>query len=178
MTPKFRIAYERTAGFEGGWSDDPNDRGGKTKYGITEKTWLAHHAGHPPCRIDQITPVDAQDIFFEDYWCKSGCNRLEATSAPQALLNALFDAAVHHGPRTAAKMLQEAFNLVCYNWALLVVDGDIGPRSINSIDSFCRKVEYGAALCGAMAYVRGKKFAEIQERDKSQREYIGWWVRL
>ena len=36
----FEFAYARTADFEGGWANDPNDRGSKTMHGVTESTWL------------------------------------------------------------------------------------------------------------------------------------------
>ena len=60
---KFENAFSRVLGFEGGYSDDPDDRGGKTRFGITEATAAKHgYTGH----MEDITLNFAKHIYKKD----------------------------------------------------------------------------------------------------------------
>jgi lysozyme family protein len=52
--------------FEGGYTNNKNDRGGETKYGICKKQY-------PNLDIKSITIQQAKDIYFTDYWTRSKC---------------------------------------------------------------------------------------------------------
>jgi lysozyme family protein len=180
-TPAFRIAIDRTVRFEGGYSDDPVDRGGKTKYGITEATWFAYHRPHvPPKPVGAITRAEAESVYWRLYWCDAGLDDLDAAAIPQPILSAVFDAGVHHGIGTAAKMLQRAYNVVRYDDALVLTeDGKLGPVTRGALTRFLFRQSNEAALLGALTYERGKLMASIISRDPSQRRFVrGWFGRL
>lgn len=180
-TPAFRNAMSRTAVFEDGWSDDPVDRGGKTKYGVTEATWNAFHKPLlPEKRIEDITKLDAEAVFWKMYWVDAGLDDLDAAAIPQQVLNAVFDAGVHHGPGTAAKMLQVAYNTVRYpDGPILKADGVLGPLTRGALTRLLFKSENERALLGAMALDRGRYMSAIIAKDDTQRRYIrGWFGRI
>src|SRR5262245_1898784 len=105
-------------GSEGGYSDHPADNGGKTKYGITQKTldqWRKTHPGHPS--VAQLNRSEAEQIYKAWYWDRCKCDRL-----PAGLDYLVFDAAVNSGPEQAAKWLQRAVDVTA--------DGVIGPKTI------------------------------------------------
>lgn len=111
---KFDIAYKRTIATEGGYVNDPNDRGGETYMGISRKA-------HPNSKIwqyidkvdktgktnSQITTVlkrntlithYVKQIYKSDYWDKfklDDCNS-------QRIANEIFDDAVNRGVSAAA----------------------------------------------------------------------------
>ncbi|MCK1345155.1 MULTISPECIES: glycosyl hydrolase 108 family protein [unclassified Bradyrhizobium] len=97
-----------TLKYEGGYSNDPNDRGnwtGKkrgvgvlkgTKYGI------AAHA-YPNLDIKNLTLDDAESIYERDYW-----NPVRGESLPYGVDLATFDAGVMSGPRRGVRWLQAA----------------------------------------------------------------------
>ena len=90
-----------------------SDTGGLTKYGISQKAY-------PKLDIKNLTEADAKNIYLRDYW-----NPLKLDNfKDQNLANAVFDAGVNQGIKTAAKMLQIALLRAKEN---LVVDGIIGP---------------------------------------------------
>jgi lysozyme family protein len=89
------------------------DTGGLTKYGISQKAY-------PGLDIKNLTEADAKKIYLRDYW-----NPLKLDGfKDQNLANAVFDAGINQGIKTAAKMLQIALLRAKEN---LVVDGIIGP---------------------------------------------------
>lgn len=56
--------------WEGGYVNDPHDPGGETKYGISKKAY-------PDLDIRNLSNEDIYDIYWRDYWDKTGCEELE-----------------------------------------------------------------------------------------------------
>ena len=65
MNTTFITAFEKVIGIEGGYSDDPDDRGGKTKFGITEAVARAHgYRGE----MRDLGLTTARKIYKSSYW--------------------------------------------------------------------------------------------------------------
>jgi lysozyme family protein len=69
MDSSFDRAWEIVKGFEGGYTKDPNDPGGETKYGISKRAY-------PDEDIVGLTEKRARQIFRRDYWDRVGCGDL------------------------------------------------------------------------------------------------------
>jgi lysozyme family protein len=110
----FPTAFTRIVALEGGYSDDPRDPGGKTKFGITEAVARAH--GYIGAM--QALPLDvAGEIYRASYWDACRCDNL-----PWPLSLYVFDAAVNQGVQPAIKMLQRSLDTV--------QDGLIGSQTL------------------------------------------------
>lgn len=81
---------------EGGYANDPKDRGGETKYGISKKAY-------PNLDIPSLSVDDAKAIYRKDYWDVIGAGKL-----PAGLREAAFDAAVNQGPGWTKRALARA----------------------------------------------------------------------
>ena len=82
--------------------DDPHDPGGRTAYGITQKTydaWRTRH-GLPVRDVWLITESEKQSIYKTEYWDTIGGDRL-----PQGVAMVAFDLAVNSGVSRALKAL-------------------------------------------------------------------------
>jgi len=79
---------------EGGYVNDPTDRGGETKYGISKRSY-------PHLDIKSITKEQMAAIYKRDFWDKMGCDTMQW---PINLI--VFDSAVNHGPLTAQALLK------------------------------------------------------------------------
>lgn len=112
---------EFVARAEGGWSTDPADPGGETRYGISS-------AANPEVDLAALTPAGARAIYRRDYWNhkRLSCDRL-ARVGGTALAVAVFDAAVHSGVRRAAIWLQAAAEDLT---GPLTLDGRVGPITL------------------------------------------------
>ena len=95
----FETAFRFTLGAEGGYVNDSRDPGGETKFGISKRSY-------PAVDIKSLTLEQAQAIYKRDYWEQARCDRM-----PPKIAIAVFDAAVHHGPKTAVKLLQRALKV-------------------------------------------------------------------
>ena len=62
-------AFDMVIGNEGGYVNDPYDKGRETKYGISKKQY-------PHVDIPSLTLEQARDIYHKDYWCRYKCDCL------------------------------------------------------------------------------------------------------
>ena len=109
-------ALKHLLGNEGGFVDHPEDPGGATNYGITERVARAHgYQGD----MRNFPMSMALGIYQSDYWAP-----IKADQLPEALRFHVFDAAVNSGPGRAIKWLQRA--------AGVAEDGVIGPRTLSA----------------------------------------------
>jgi len=83
--------------WEGGYSNDLNDPGGETKYGISKRSY-------PELDISKLTLKQAKEIYYQNYWLKCGCDSL-----PYPFNIVVFDTAVNMGRRRAMNFL-DAYN--------------------------------------------------------------------
>lgn len=100
----FDKAFSIILELEGGYSDDANDPGGKTKYGITES--VARKNGYLG-EMRDLSLQFAQAVYKMRYWEAAGCDYY-----PWPLSLYVFDSAVNQGVEPAKKMLQRALSTV------------------------------------------------------------------
>lgn len=91
---RFTLDWETGHDDSGGYTDDPDDPGGETKWGIAARY-------HPDLNIKELTLEEAIDIYYEEYWVVANCNAF-----PASLAVSLFDSAVNTGPARAVGFLK------------------------------------------------------------------------
>jgi lysozyme family protein len=105
----FDVVFDRVIGIESGYSNNPNDPGGETKYGISKRSY-------PNLDIKNLTREQAKEIYLHDFW-----NYLEMDSLPQSVVYQLFDFAINSGISTSIRYFQRALGVAD--------DGHFGPIS-------------------------------------------------
>jgi len=83
---------------EGGYVNDPLDRGGETNFGISSKA-------NPDIDVSNLTRNQAKQIYKERYW-----DTINAGSLPENIRETAFDASVNQGPGTTLKWLEQSRN--------------------------------------------------------------------
>lgn len=94
----FDDAFVFVIGHEGGYVNDPADKGGETKYGISRRAY-------PNVDIKALTLDGAKGIYYRDYWLAANCNLY-----PSAVALAAFDCAVNLGVYKTKALLAELVN--------------------------------------------------------------------
>ena len=153
---------------EGGYVNHPADKGGATKYGITQKT-LSRYL-ETAVTIDMVKGLDletARDIYELKYYRAPRIDRL-----PQDLQPFLFDCAVNHGPRRAIKFLQNVCNEA--GFGPLSVDGLMGPKTKEQARA-CLE-ELGQWMIVALVEERQMFYVDIVERNESQEVFLKGWL--
>jgi lysozyme family protein len=149
---------------EGGFVYHKADRGGPTKYGVTQKT-LSAYRGYPvtAAAVEALSKAEAHSLYLAMFWEEPGFDSL---NIPTILTEMIFDAGVHHGPGTAVKILQHAVGTKR--------DGDLGPKTYAATQD--QEPEMLAArFMGARVEYIGK----IITRDPTQAVFAhGWMSRM
>jgi len=148
---------------EGGKSDVPGDRGGRTAYGITQATFNAWT--HDERDVWDISQSEVAAIYHVRYWNACQCDKM-----PKGLDLCAFDSAVQHGPGRAIKLLQQALGVED--------DGILGSVTFGGLQA---RVDAGQLTSVVTSYLAARQefYDAIIKRDKTQKKFEhGWNNRL
>lgn len=185
---EFNEAYAITAAHEGGYANDPVDRGGETYRGIAR----VHHpdwsgwrridaqrgkAGFPKSLDkDRTLQANVKALYKRNYW-----DRFDGDALPdQAVANELYDTAVNMGVRRAVRFLQSALNLLNRDqrdYQDLIVDGWFGSKTMTALKTLLEKDGDSVALVKLMNIQQGARYVEIMARDASQERFARGWIK-
>lgn len=161
----FNIAYPLTSKHEGGYVNDPKDRGGETYAGITRKNYPSW-AGWAvvdlmkPLRTNEILPQLADEVkeFYRIYyWNKQSLSGLKS----QKVANAIYDWNINSGA-IAIKAIQRLVNVAD--------DGNVGEMTLKAINAA------GEAVLSKYIDERIAFYKRIVEKDPSQAKFLKGWV--
>ena len=93
---------------EGGYSNNPNDKGGETNKGITYQTYNSYRKsrGRSPRSVKYITDEEVRDIYYNNYYKASGADKIQNPK----LAAYVFDTAVNMGVSRAKEFLAKSGN--------------------------------------------------------------------
>ena len=133
-SPAFEAALPFVLRWEGGFVDHPDDPGGRTNKGVTQKVYDAwrDRQGLPGRDVKGIEESEVRAIYEEGYWIPPRCDLLE-----RQLDLVQFDTAVNMGVKRAVRFLQSAVGCP--------VDGGFGPvteRAVAACDLGTTIVQY------------------------------------
>ena len=140
----------------------PQDRGGPTRYGITQAT-LEAWRGHPVSADDLrcLSREEATRIYRTRYVEGPGFLRVTTDAG---LLSTLVDFAVHSGPRAAVLALQRAIGVT--------PDGVIGQATIDAVQALAPvEVQWRVLV------LRAELLCRLVWRDPRQRPFFRGWLR-
>lgn len=136
---------------EGGYTNDPDDPGGETNFGIDKRS-------HSDVDIKNLTVEQAKDIYFNEYWTKFNC---WLYAAP--LGEVYFDCCVNTGAKQSNKFLQRAVGTT--------PDGVIGPKTLEAI---ANKDAHKTAL--EVINQRQKFYETLAYNKTSLKKFLKGWT--
>ena len=145
----FDRAFDLLMESEGGYSDDSQDTGGETNFGISKRAY-------PKEDIRFLTLERAKELYRRDYW-----DAIRADDLPYPINILIFDAAVNQGKKAAVRMLQEALKIK--------QDGVIGKQTIKAA------VAASDSVCADYLSIRAVRYANTANFGRFGR---GWMKRL
>ena len=145
---------------EGGAVDNPSDRGGTTKYGITKKT-LSDYRGHAVTGVEvfNLSEVEAREIYTLLY-----LKPFAAFNEPSKKIKPLLvDMAVNHGVERAIKILQSALKVM--------QDGVIGHDTLAAYAGADKEPLYLRLIAKRIQF-----YGRIIADDRTQHVFAAGWM--
>jgi lysozyme family protein len=161
---------------EGGYSDHPADRGGATRWGVTEA--VARGSGYGG-DMRAYPRDDAAAVYRSLYWIRP---RFDDVASRASLIAAeLFDTGVNMGPAVAAAFLQRALNALnrgASDYPDIALDGWIGPRTLAALDGFiARRGDSGeTVLLKAIEALQGERYVALAESRPANEAFLYGWL--
>lgn len=156
----FEHAARYTLEEEGVFSDDPDDPGGATKYGISTRSF-------PELNIPELTQEDAKNIYRKEFWEKPGFSKIPDDS----LAVKAFDTGVNMGTRAAGRLLQRSLNDVSPELGV-ATDGVVGPETLAATV----QVETKDLLNAFVKRIK-KRYGDVVKAKPSSAKFLRGWIK-
>lgn len=160
---------------EGCYSNNQNDSGGETMYGITKQVAEQYgYRGEMKC----LPKTLAKQIYREKYWNPLQLDQIERISP--AIVKELLDTGINQGIGRAGEYLQislNALNRQQRDYPDMKVDGQIGPTTIKNLGLFVgKRASMGeTVLLRALNCLQGAFYINLsQNRTKDEDFLFGW----
>lgn len=168
---RFQDAIDTVLLHEGGYVNDPNDSGGATNYGVSDRA-----DGKVDGLIDldrdgvgdtapkNLTRTQAIEYYRRFYW-----RSIYDGIAFQKLATKVFDFAVNMGHAAAHKLLQRA---LCKCGKTVTIDGNFGPATLAAVNQV-----NGPDLTAALCTEAEARYRAIVAAKPSQAKFLNGWIR-
>lgn len=169
----YKLYVPFVLGWEGGYANDKDDKGGETWKGITFATYksLCYKVyGCEPSKQHFLSlSDDAVGLMIKYFWdVSTSNNRIKSQKVAEAITSWAWGSGMQTGCMWFQQMLNKEYN------AGLQVDGNIGILSVKFINSLDADELFRKAIAW-----RRDRFLTIVQRDATQRKWLqGWLNRL
>jgi lysozyme family protein len=162
MKENFDASFARIIKSEGGYVNDPADRGGETNLGVTIGAWGAYlNRAIQPGEMAKLTVDTVKPFYRSMYW-----DKVKGDDLPVGVDYCIFDFAVNAGVGRAAKFLQRAVGALD--------DGAIGPGTL----ALVAKTAPGELLEN-FAKQKEAFYNSLAEKNPTQKKFLkGWMARV
>lgn len=170
------INKEIRPGKDGHYSNDPNDSGGETSWGVTERN--ARKYGYVGAMIDMPRSF-AESYYEQHHWYEPGFYDVSTISLPIA--RELFDTGVNSGPERACEFLQvslNALNRQGKDYPDVDEDFDIGPQTLDALRAYIAfRGKIGeTVLLRALNSLQGAFLIELSRRRQKDENFTFGWL--
>jgi len=145
MKANFKSSFKSVIRHEGGYVDNPRDRGGATNLGVTRKTLASWRKvplrRFPKSEVKNLKLAEVEKIYKAWYW-----DTVKADNLPSGVDYAVFDGAINSGPRQAIRWLQSAVGVKR--------DGRLGPVTMGAVQSAPAKQTVATMLTMRLAWLK------------------------
>ena len=146
---------------EGGYTNDPNDHGGKTTWGITEGEARSHgYTGD----MRNLTQDFAKNIYWTDYYLANNLDKIKDERVALAIL----DISVTGGIGRGIQLARRALKSMGVNIEENTKANQEFIDAVNSVDPL--------QFCHAYAQIQRAFYNSIVQHNETQRKFLKGWL--
>lgn len=172
--PDYRDAIKKVLQHEGGFVNNPNDKGGPTNWGVTQKTYneyMTKLSGRPyQSTIDEIKSMpigNAINIYKALYWDKMSGDKIKK----YAIAAAIFDQAINRGTSAAVKQAQRVLK-ANFNYPSIAEDGVMGAGTITALNTIDEAKFLNSYLQESIL-----AYKKIVQNNPTQTVFLNGWLK-
>ncbi len=154
---KFSKAIKVIFAHEGGYVDDPHDKGGESKYGISQRRY-------PNLDISALTRQQAEAIYYRDFWQAEHFEQINNLK----VITKVFDLSVNVGPGMAAKIVQRALRST---GNAVAEDGVLGLGTVAAINR-----ADASDLLAALKSETAGYYRMVADNNPGQQKFLKGWL--
>ncbi len=161
---------------EDGYTNHPADRGGATRWGISEAVARAHgYRGE----MRAFPREEAVAMYRRIYWVRPGFDRI-GDLAPNIAVE-LFDTGVNMGPGVAVSFLHRALNALnrgASDYADIIPGVRVDDATVAALTIFLvKRVPHGERiLMKALEALQGERYLDLAERRPANEAFLYGWL--
>ena len=164
-------------GREGKYTNNADDLGGETMWGITKAAAREH--GYIGKMVEMPRTV-AVAIYTKTYVNEPGFNRIAVVS--EKIAEEMVDSGVNVGTSWPGPWLQRTLNVLNMRGTLypdIAVDGQIGPSTISALKSLLAKRGKEGELVAlrTLNCLQGARYLEITEKREANETFFYGWMK-
>jgi len=165
---------------EGFYSNDKNDPGGETVFGLTRKAdpdwqgWAIVDQYKAKSGFPKNLPYDVLRAMAKEYYKAKYWDYAMLDQFPESVAYEMFDIGVNMGKGIAVRFLQRALNILNHNgkdYPDLIEDGQFGPNTFNAL----KANKSPDAVAKYMNAFQGERYAELAEKNKNLEDFTNGW---
>jgi len=161
---------------EGGYVNHPADRGGPTRWGITQQVARAHGYGGD---MRSFPRAEAAAIYRRIYWLRPGLERI-ALLAPRIAAE-MFDTGVNMGPAIAIGFLQRALNALnrgASDYPDIAAGTAVDDATERALAAFMARRGAGgeSVLLKAIEALQGERYLRLAEQRPANEAFLYGWL--
>lgn len=154
---KFEKIINTILNNEGDYVNDPLDRGGETKFGISKRSY-------PDVDIKNLTLEHAKFIYKHDFWDNKQYKNIENL----AIATKSFDLSINIGEKRLNKLLQRALRATGFS---VTEDGVIGEITLKAINQSPPK-----ELLASLKSEAAGNYRNLVASDNTQLRFLQGWL--
>lgn len=159
-SPKYDLAFSKTLVHEGGYCNDENDKGGETKYGISQRS-------HSGVNIKNLTIEKAKTLYYAEYWVDLCLDNVREPEVAGKIL----DICVNFGKVRGTKVVTRALRAV-----------GVLPHPLESeqdwelVTYFVNMARSKEGLLAALRSESAALYRMNAEKDETQQKFLNGWL--
>lgn len=169
---RFQIAMKTVKKHEGGFSDNKNDPGGFTRYGVSlrylksAKIDIDGDGDVDRDDIIHLTQTKADDIYYREWYTKHNYDKIES----QKLLTDILDFSINVGASQCHKTLKRAINEIIDK--PIPVDGKFDKNTIEILNLIEPSVMHSA-----LNHQQEKFYKSLVKKNPDLKVFLKGWLR-
>ncbi|NPV12722.1 MAG: hypothetical protein HPY57_13125 [Ignavibacteria bacterium] len=182
----FDKSYERLIKHEGGYVNDPDDKGGETYKGISRRYnpnwegWKIIDEYKSKGKLSELKNNNELERLTAEFYKKEYWDYFRLDTLPEVIADEIFEQSVNLGKQRTTTFIQITCNILNNNQKLypnVKVDGKFGDTTYNTLLT-CIKNRGTRLVYNILNILQGSHYIEIMLTNETQEKFIGWFSRI